>query len=552
MAETIKVTVENQFFEVAASTTFYELAQMVKEQYPDDIALAKYNGKLTELFKPIREDGEVLFLTTASSAGRRTYRRSVTMLLQCAIHRVDPKLCVDVECSLDQGFFCRFRNEEFRDGVPQELLDRIKTQMQSLVEQDIPIVKRSVGTDEAIKMFKKVDMLDKGNLFRYRSSSRVNVYSILDFIDYYYGYMMPSTGMLSYFDLTAYHEGFVLLFPNEDTRKVASFNPSYKLYKVLEEASDWGSMLQVSNIGQLNDAIANGRMQDIILVQEALMEGKISEIAKQIVERGSKFVMIAGPSSSGKTSFSHRLSIQLMAQGLKPHPIGLDNYYGDRETCPRDENGNLDFECLEALDVEQFNIDMQRLLDGERVEIPSFNFKTGKREYRGNFLQLGNDDVLVIEGIHGLNDKLSYTIDAKDKYKIYISALTQLNIDEHNCLHTTDGRLLRRIVRDARTRATSAKETIAMWYSVRRGEEKYIFPHQESADVMFNSAFIYELAVIKPYVQPLLYQIQPGEDEYDEAKRLLKLLDYILPIPSEDINNNSIFREFIGGSCFNV
>ena len=282
------------------------------------------------------------------------------------------------------------------------------------------------------------------------------------------------------------------------------------------------------------------------------MEKKIGEIAGMIKERGSKFVMIAGPSSSGKTSFSHRLSIQLIAHGLKPHPIGLDNYYADRRFTPRDENGNPDFECLEALDVAQFNEDMQKLLKGERVEMPSFNFKTGLREYRGNYLKLGDDDILVIEGIHGLNDKLSYSIDSNLKYKIYISALTQLNIDEHNCLHTTDGRLLRRIVRDARTRGTSAKETIAMWYSVRRGEEKYIFPHQDSADVMFNSAFLYELAVIKPYVQPLLYQIEPGEPEYDEAKRLLKLLDYILPVPSEDISHNSLFREFIGGSCFNV
>ncbi|MBE5905412.1 MAG: nucleoside kinase, partial [Lachnospiraceae bacterium] len=311
-------------------------------------------------------------------------------------------------------------------------------------------------------------------------------------------------------------------------------------------------MLGVSNIGELNDAIAAGHGQELILVQEALMEKKIAEIASQIEQSGSKFVMIAGPSSSGKTSFSHRLSIQLIAQGLRPHPIGLDNYYGDRRFTPVDENGNPDFECLEALDVEQFNKDMQRLLAGEEVDMPSFNFKIGKREYRGNFLKLGEDDILVIEGIHGLNDKLSYSIDSSLKYKVYISALTQLNIDEHNCLHTTDGRLLRRIVRDARTRGTSAKETIAMWYSVRRGEEKYIFPHQEQANAMFNSAFLYELAVIKPYVQPLLYQILPGEPEYDEAKRLLKLLDYVLPMPSEDINRNSLFREFIGGSCFNV
>ncbi len=549
MTKVLNVTVLGNSVEVKEGTTFLELAKRFAKEYSDDIALAKINGKLTELRKEVKSEGEIEFLTTATSAGRRTYRRSVTMLMQKALHNINKELHVQVRHSISQGFYCTLREEV---EVTEELLDELKNEMKKLVLQDLPIEKNSLDTSEAVKLFKEVGMINKGNLFKYRSSSKVNVYSIGRYVDYYYGYMMPSTGMLGYFDLTLYDEGFVLLFPNEESKKVADFLPSHKLFSVLKESSTWGDMLGVGNIGQLNDVIASGEMQNIILVQEALMEKKIAEIATKIKESGCKFVMIAGPSSSGKTSFSHRLSIQLMAQGLKPHPIGLDNYYGDRRFTPTDENGNPDFECLEALDVEQFNADMQRLLKGERVEIPTFNFKTGSREYRGNFLQLGQEDILVIEGIHGLNDKLSYSIDVNLKFKVYISALTQLNIDEHNCLHTTDGRLLRRIVRDARTRGTSAKETIAMWYSVRRGEEKYIFPFQEHADAMFNSAFIYELAVIKPYVQPLLYQIQPGEPEYDEAKRLLKLLDYILPVPSEDINRNSLFREFIGGSCFNV
>ena len=549
MAEVIKVEVLGNTVEVEKGITFLTLAKQFAKEYSDDIALARFNGKLVELCKSIEADGELEFLTTATSMGRRTYRRSVTMLMQKALHNVNPELHVEVRHSISQGFYCTIR-EDIK--VTQELLEQMKSEMKKLVELDLPIEKESMGTSEAVKLFHELGMCDKGNLFRYRSSSKVNIYKIGHYVDYYYGYMMPSTGTLGYFDLTLYDEGFVLLFPNDKTREVAEFLPSHKLFGVLKESSQWGDMLGVSNIGELNDAIAAGKMQDIILVQEALMEKKVAEIAMKVSECGCKFVMIAGPSSSGKTSFSHRLSIQLMAQGLKPHPIGLDNYYGDRRFTPRDENGNPDFECLEALDFEKFNEDMQLLLKGERVEIPSFNFKTGLREYRGNFLQLGEDDILIIEGIHGLNDKLSYSIDSNLKFKVYISALTQLNIDEHNCLHTTDGRLLRRIVRDARTRGTSAKETIAMWYSVRRGEEKYIFPHQEQADAMFNSAFIYELAVIKPYVQPLLYQIQPGEPEYDEAKRLLKLLDYILPVPSEDINRNSLFREFIGGSCFNV
>ena len=312
-------------------------------------------------------------------------------------------------------------------------------------------------------------------------------------------------------------------------------------------------MIKMGTIGALNDRIASGEMQQMILSQEALMEERIGKLAETIISTGNrKFVMIAGPSSSGKTTFSHRLSIQLAAKGAKPHPFPLDDYYLDRDKAPKDENGEPDLEALEALDVELFNHDMQELLQGKRVELPVFNFKTGKREYKGRYMQLGPDDILVIEGIHGLNDKLSYSLPAESKFKIYISALTQLNIDEHNCLPTTDGRLIRRIVRDARTRGTSARETIAMWPSVRRGEERNIFPFQDSADVMFNSALIYELAVLKVYAEPLLFAIEKDCPEYLEAKRLLKFLDYFLPMPSEGINQNSILREFIGGSCFQV
>lgn len=328
---------------------------------------------------------------------------------------------------------------------------------------------------------------------------------------------------------------------------------SNKLYHTLKESRSWSRMLDVGTIGALNDAVASGRGEQIILLQEALMEERIGSLAAQIAaKKGIKFVMIAGPSSSGKTTFSNRLSIQLLAKGRKPHPISLDDYYDDRERCPRDADGNLDFECLEALDVRQFNEDMTRLLAGEKVDMPSFNFKTGKREYRGRTLQLKENDILVIEGIHGLNDKLSYTLPAESKFKIYISALTQLNIDEHNPLSTTDCRLLRRIVRDARTRGTTAQETIAMWKSVRRGEEKNIFPFQDSADVMFNSALLYEVAVLKVYAEPLLFQIPRDSAEYLEAKRLLKFLDYFLPLPTEGIAQSSLVREFVGGSCFNV
>ena len=343
------------------------------------------------------------------------------------------------------------------------------------------------------------------------------------------------------------------MFPNKNGSVVEPLVTSKKLFHTLQDSKKWSQMLGVGTVGALNEAISHGGGHELILLQEALMEERIGNIAAQIAEsHDKKFVMIAGPSSSGKTTFSNRLSIQLRAKGLNPHPIGLDDYYIDRDKCPRDENGEFDFECLESIDVEKFNEDMTALLNGEEIMMPSFNFKTGRREYRGKKLKLGDNDILVIEGIHGLNDKLSYTLPAESKFRIYISALTQLNIDEHNPLPTTDGRLLRRIVRDARTRGTSAQETLGMWASVRRGEEKYIFPFQDSADVMFNSALVYEMAILKVYAEPLLFQIPRDSEEYLEAKRLLKLLDYFLPLPTEGIAQNSLVREFVGGSCFNV
>lgn len=425
--------------------------------------------------------------------------------------------------------------------------------MYQMVVSDIEIHKESINTDDAVTLFHDLGMTDKEKLFRYRRSSRVNIYELDHYMDYFYGFMVPSTGYLRYYDVIPYADGFMLQFPDKNTKEVAPFVPAEKLFHTLKTSRDWGKMLEIDTIGALNDAIAAGKTQQMILTQEALFEERIGRLAEQIVSaKDRKFIMIAGPSSSGKTTFSHRLSIQLAAKGLNPHPFPLDDYYKNRDICPRDENGELDLECLDALDVELFNHDMNELLAGKTVNLPIFNFKTGKREYKDKLMTLGKDDVLVIEGIHGLNDKLSYSLPIESKFKIYISALTQLNIDEHNCLPTTDGRLIRRIVRDARTRGTSAKETIAMWDSVRRGEEKYIFPFQEGADVMFNSALIYELAVLKMYAEPLLFAIDKDCQEYLEAKRLLKFLDYFLPMPSDGINQNSILREFIGGSCFNV
>lgn len=575
----VKVTLpDGQVMAVTASEsdTLEAVADRFKDYYEDDIILGIVNGRLRELNKKIKSDCELSFVTTADRDGRRTYRRSVVLLLQRAIYDVYGSMTqLHVMHSLGEGYYCQLEKavecadsqqekynedtdlqgsrENSEKSVTEHDIDRIVCSMYSFVEKDLPITKHSAKTQYAEQLFKGKGLHDKERLLHYRRSSRVNLYELDGVVDYFYGFMAPSTGMLKYFDIVPYENGFVLLFPGANSRSVEPLVTSNKLFHTLDDSREWSKMLGIGTIGSLNDAIAAGRGQEIMLLQEALMEQKIGNLAAQIAsDDKKKFVMIAGPSSSGKTSFANRLSIQLIAKGRKPHPLSLDDYYVDRELCPKHPDGSFDFECLESIDVKLFNEDMNRLLKGEAVDMPSFNFKTGKREYRGRKLVLGPDDILVIEGIHGLNDRLSQLIPPEHKFKIYISALTQLNIDEHNPLSTTDERLIRRIVRDARTRGTNAMETIAMWPSVRKGERENIFPFQEQADVMFNSALVYELAVLKVYAEPLLFGIERDCPEYLEAKRLLKLLDYFLPMPADGIPNNSLLREFVGGSCFNV
>ena len=542
---------ENEKKQYVQGTTFLDIAQEYRSRYKDDIVLAVFNNKLRELNRTVEADGVLSFLTTADTKGRKAYRRSMVMMLEKAIFNLygtDVKL--RVMHTLGQGQYCELEGNR---EVSQKLLQEIDAEMRKICKADIEICKHTIHTDDAIAKFHAYGMDDKAKLFRFRRSSHVNAYSMDGFQDYFYGYMVPSTGYLKYFELMRYEQGFVMIFPNEDTKKVSDFHTSNKLYHTLMEAAAWAKQMHINTIGELNEQIVKGRVQDIILLQEAEMERRIGKIAEQIAEeKNKKFILIAGPSSSGKTTFSHRMSIQLQAHGLTPHPIGMDNFYVSREKTPLDEHGQYDFECLEAIDLELFDTTMENLLAGREVELPHFNFKNGKREYKGEYLQLGPDDVLVIEGIHGLNDKLLATLPPETKFKIYISALTQINIDDHNPIPTTDGRLIRRIVRDAFMRGTSAEHTIAMWQSVRRGEEKNIFPFQEQADVMFNSALIYELPVLKMYAEPLLFAIEPDSPQHMQAKRLLKFLDYFLQVPSEEVGRNSILREFIGGSCFHV
>ena len=536
----------------AKGTQYLELAEEYQKDFSDDIILVSVNNRLCELHNRIKKGGEVTFVTTADRAGRKAYRRSVTLLMQKALFNLLGKdvSAVRVLACISQAYYCEM---PFSKAPDETFLRRLKEEMLRLASLKLPILKYSVGTDEAVELFGELGMTEKECLFRYRRSSNVNIYSLDHYKDYFYGYMAAHTGYLRYFDLALYGKGFVLKFPDKKTKEVAEFTPSVKYFDTLNRSREWGRTMGVDSVGALNNAIASGRMQEIIMVQEALMEQRVGQLAQMVASSGDrKFVMVAGPSSSGKTTFSHRLCIQLSAVGLKPHPLSLDDYYLDRDKAPRDADGKLDFECLESLDTEQFNRDMTALLRGQTVELPTFNFKSGRREYKGKRLTLGPKDLLVVEGIHGLNQKLSYMLPEESKFKIFISALTQLNIDEHNYLPTTDGRLIRRIVRDARTRNTTAGETIGMWNSVRRGEEKYIFPFQDSADIMFNSALIYELAVLKLYAEPLLFSIDTCAPEYQEAKRLLKFLDYFLPVPGEEIAKNSILREFIGGSVFHV
>jgi uridine kinase len=552
--QSYKVTVNGKTREYPVGITFGEIAGVYQKDYPYQIALAVRNGKIRELFKKVDRDCTVDFLTLADDTGHKTYNRTATIILMKAISEVvgnDKIEKVKMEFAIGNGYYCA-KKGDFE--VTDELVAKIKAKMQEYVDNDICIMKRSMPIEDADTIFAEQNMTDKVSLFKYRGNSTVNVYNLDGYYDYYYGYMLPSTGYIKHFDLQKYENGFMLILPSKDNPNVlGKFESSPKLFKSMEMASDWGEKLGVDTVSDLNRQIKEGRFNELVLVQEALQERRISEIASEIVARGGvKFVMIAGPSSSGKTSFSHRLSVQLRTHGLMPHPIAVDDYFVDRENTPRQPNGDYNYECIEAIDVKQFNDDMVALLEGKRVELPTFNFVTGKREYKGNFKQLGPDDILVIEGIHGLNDKMSYALPADSKYKIYISALTTLNIDDHNRIPTTDGRLLRRMVRDARTRGATAKRTIQMWPSVRKGETENIFPFQESADAMFNSALIYELAVLKQYAEPLLYSIEKGEPEYFEAVRLLRFLSYFLGVSTENLPNNSIVREFVGGSCFNV
>jgi len=549
----IKATVNQSIYEVKEGTTLSDLAKQVQLPQEPIILLAYMDGKLRELFTPMTKDCHVRFVTLKEQAGYMAYKRTATLMFLKACEDLlgtgaTTKIALDY--SIGNSIFCDF----LEDRVIDEAFARsIQKRMEELAKANLPITKRSLDTDQAAKYFDRIGFKGKKELFQFRRESKMNIYSLDGYDNYFYGYMAPSTGYISAFLVSAYQHGVVLQIPKrKQTEEIVPFTPQPKLFHVMQRSREWTKTMGVDTVGALNDEITHGNINHLILLQEGLQEKLLADIADEIVSKNKRIILIAGPSSSGKTTFSHRLSIQLQIAGLTPHPVSMDDYFLDRELSPRDENGNYNFETIASLDVDLLTKHINQLLDGEEIDVPSYNFITGKREYHGHKLKIGEKDVLVMEGIHGLNGALTNEIPEDAKYRIYVSALNQINLDEHNRIPSSDGRLLRRIVRDAMTRGNDARETISRWDSVRKGEEDNIFPYQEEADVMFNSAQIYEIAVLKQYAEPLLFAVPRDCPEYQEAKRLLKFLEYFLNIPSEAIPKTSLLREFIGGSCFEV
>lgn len=549
----IKATVNQSIYEVKEGTTLSDLAKQVQLPQEPIILLAYMDGKLRELFTPMTKDCHVRFVTLKEQAGYMAYKRTATLMFLKACEDLlgtgaTTKIALDY--SIGNSIFCDFLENRVID---EAFARSIQKHMEELAKANLPITKRSLDTDQAAKYFDRIGFKGKKELFQFRRESKMNIYSLDGYDNYFYGYMAPSTGYISAFLVSAYQHGVVLQIPKrKQTEEIVPFTPQPKLFHVMQRSREWTKTMGVDTVGALNDEITHGNINHLILLQEGLQEKLLADIADEIVSKNKRIILIAGPSSSGKTTFSHRLSIQLQIAGLTPHPVSMDDYFLDRELSPRDENGNYNFETIASLDVDLLTKHINQLLDGEEIDVPSYNFISGKREYHGHKLKIGEKDVLVMEGIHGLNGTLTNEIPEDAKYRIYVSALNQINLDEHNRIPSSDGRLLRRIVRDAMTRGNDARETISRWDSVRKGEEDNIFPYQEEADVMFNSAQIYEIAVLKQYAEPLLFAVPRDCPEYQEAKRLLKFLEYFLNIPSEAIPKTSLLREFIGGSCFEV
>jgi uridine kinase len=535
-----------------AGRSLLEISEEVQESYGSPIAAAIVNGKMKDLTHQPPAGSAIRFLDLGTTEGARIYQRSLTFLLIYAAKLLFPTAQINIEHSLGKGLYCEIQKTP---ALSADDVAALEQKMRELVDADLPIEKKKVPLQQAIASFAQAGFLDKVRLYQKWPTNEVTVYSLGELTDSLHGYMVTRTGILQRFALHFRAPGLVLRFPTaDDPFTIPPYVEQPKLFEIFRETEKWSNILGFHTVGILNERIEAGQGPEIIRINEALHEKKIAQIADLIAARKDelRIVMIAGPSSSGKTTFTQRLRIQLLVNGIRPFPISLDDYFVEREQTPLDENNQPDFEHLEAIDLELFNDHLLRLIKGEKVEIPRYNFLTGKREYVGHTIQLQENQLLLIEGIHGLNERLTEAIPRAQKFKIYISALTALNVDCHTRIHTTDTRLLRRIIRDHQFRGYSALDTIRRWPSVRRGEERNIFRLQEEADIMFNSSLVYELAVLKQFAVPLLKKISPTEPEYVDAKRLLLFLSCFVPLEPHDIPNNSILREFIGGSCFPV
>ncbi len=548
----IKCLNNGEMKEFKRGTTLFEIAEEFNIKLANPILGAMVNNRLAEMSYEVFHPKNVEFIDITHPDGMRMYIRSLTFVLYKAIDDVMPGARLRVEHSISKGIFCRICNTDCEPTI-QEVF-KIGNRMRDIVEEDMPFVRKEKETSEVVHILKKHGLNDKAKLVQDRGQVYSSYYKLDGHVDMFYGYLVPSTGYLKVFDLNKYYNGMLLQLPKQDNPKeVAELIIQDKMFEIFQEFVEWNRVLEITNLSDLNSMAMNGRAEILIKVSEALHEKKIAQIADRISSKKDdiKIVLISGPSSSGKTTFSKRLAVQLLVSGIKPHTLSLDNYFVDREKTPRDENGDYDFEALEALDIEKFNEDLNNLLAGKEVEVPKFSFEKGKRYYDGEKLKMEDNHILVIEGIHGLTPKLTHLVPQKAKFKVYVSALTSINIDEHNRIPTTDNRLVRRIVRDYKYRKYSADDTISRWPSVRRGEEKHIFPFQEEADIMFNSALLYELAVLKPLAEHILHEVRPDSPQYAEATRLLKFFSYFKTIDSKEIPPTSIVREFLGGSSFN-
>ncbi|HOE56291.1 MAG TPA: nucleoside kinase [Bacillota bacterium] len=550
MQETVILTFPNNIKkEYLKGSKLQDIAKEFQQDYKSDIVGAIVNNELKELWVRIQHDCSLKFIDRTTVYGNRFYSRSLAFLFIIAAKEVFEGCRVTVEHSLCKGFYCEVHKDK---PLTEEDIAKIENKMRELQKMDIPFEKRKIASEEAIELFTRTQQPDKVNLIKYRKKKYINIYSCHGYHDYFYGYMVPSTGYLKVFELKSNEPGLILRFPDRSNpNELPECKEQRKLFAIFREFEKWGKILELENISHLNDAIKGGRINEVIQVAEGLHEKKIAQIADMITDSGNKrLVLISGPSSSGKTTFAERLSVQLRVNGLKPVPISIDNFFKNRADTPIGKDGEYDFETIDAIDIATFNDVIKRLINGEEVEMPIFNFHTGNREWKGKKMKIDKEQVLVVEGIHGLNEILTRFIPREQKFKIYISALTHLSIDDHNRIPTSDLRLIRRIVRDYQFRSADALSTIKRWDSVRRGEDKYIYPFQEEADIMFNSSLVYELAMLNQVALPLLEKIDNKVPEYIEAKRIKKFLQYLLEADINAIPSNSILREFVGKSCF--